>query len=365
MENSKLILIINPGSTSTKIAIYRDDLCIESSNLSHSVEEIKKFKTIYEQKDMRTKVILDWLSSINISVNDLQAVVGRGGLLRPMPSGTYKVTDMMLEDLKIGFQAEHASNLGGIIAYEIGNKAGIPSFIVDPVAVDEFEEVARISGLPEIPRRSLVHALNIRAVARRISFESNKDFFKSSYVVAHIGGGISVSPVYKGRILDVNNANEDGPFSPERCGGLPVGDIVKMAYSGDYTYKELKKKLVGEGGLIAYLGTNDGRVVDNMIDSGDEKALLILKSMAYQIAKEIGAMSTVLSGKIDAVILTGGLAHNKRLTNWITDMVGFIAPVKVVPGEDEMLALAQGALRVLNKEEEPKIYEDEYLRRKV
>jgi len=310
---------------------------------------------------MRTTVILDWLENVGLLLKDLSAVVGRGGLLRPMPGGTYKVTEAMLEDLKMGFQGEHASNLGGIIAYEIACKANIPAFIVDPVAVDEFEDIARISGLPELPRRSLVHALNIKAVTRRVCAKLNKEFTDSSFVVAHLGGGISIAPIINGRIVDVNNANEDGPFSPERAGGLPVGDVVRLAYSKRYTYKELKKKLVGEAGLVAYLGTNDGRVVDKEIDDGDEKAELVFRAMAYQIAKEIGAYSTVLKGKVDAIIITGGLAYNKRLIGWISERVKFIAPVELVPGEDELLALYEGAKRVISGEEVAKTYEEEAL----
>lgn len=355
------ILVINPGSTSTKIALFLEGNCICSTNLSHSIEEIKEFERIYDQKDMRTEVILEWVKDQGVSTSDLCAVVGRGGLLRPMPGGTYIVTDGMLDDLKIGYQGEHASNLGGIIANEIGKKANVPAFIVDPVAVDEFEDEARVSGLPELPRRSLVHALNIKAVTRRVCERLGKDFENSSYVVAHLGGGISIAPVINGRIIDVNNANEDGPFSPERAGGLPVGDVARMAFSGKYTYKEMKKKLVGEAGLVAYLGTNDGRVVDKMIEEGDSKAELTLRAMAYQIAKEIGAYTTTLMGKVDAVIITGGLAHNKRLVSWITERVNFIAPVELVPGEDEMQALYEGAVRVVNGEETAKNYDNEVL----
>lgn len=359
MSTKGYILAINPGSTSTKLSIFKDEHCVVTSNLTHSSDEIKKFEKIYDQKDMRTALILEWLEQENIALEDLIAVVGRGGLLRPMPGGTYEITPKMLEDLKIGYQAQHASNLGGVIAYEIARKVNIPALIVDPVAVDEIVDVARISGLPEIPRRSLVHALNIKAVTRRVCAKLNKDFENSTYVVAHIGGGISVSPVKNGRILDVNNANEEGPFSPERTGGLPVGDLAKLAFSGKYTLPQLKKKLTGEGGLVAYLNTNDGRIVDKMIEEGDEKAELIFKAMAYQIAKEIGAMATVVSGKIDAIILTGGVVYNKRITAWISEMVSFIAPIELVPGEDEMLALAQGALRIVKGEEKAKIYEEE------
>jgi butyrate kinase len=359
MSTKGYILAINPGSTSTKLSIFKDENCVITSNLTHSSDEIKKFDKIYDQKDMRTDLILKWLQEENIALEDLIAVVGRGGLLRPMPGGTYSITPKMLEDLKIGYQAQHASNLGGVIAHEIAKKVNIPALIVDPVAVDEILDVARISGLPEIKRRSLVHALNIKAVTRRVCAKLNKEFENSSYVVAHIGGGISVSPVKNGRILDCNNANEEGPFSPERTGGLPVGDLAKLAFSGKYTLAQLKKKITGEGGLVAYLNTNDGRIVDKMIEEGDEKAELIFKAMAYQIAKEIGAMATVLSGKVDAIILTGGVAYNKKITAWISEMVSFIAPVELVPGEDEMLALAQGALRIVNGEEKAKIYEEE------
>lgn len=359
MSTKGYILAINPGSTSTKLSIFKDEHCVVTSNLTHSSDEIKKFEKIYDQKDMRTTLILEWLKEQNIALEDLSAVVGRGGLLRPMPGGTYEITPKMLEDLKIGYQAQHASNLGGVIAYDIAKKVSIPALIVDPVAVDEIVDVARISGLPEIPRRSLVHALNIKAVTRRVCAKLNKEFDSSTYIVAHIGGGISVSPVKNGRILDVNNANEEGPFSPERTGGLPVGDLAKLAFSGKYTLVQLKKKLTGEGGLVAYLNTNDGRIVDKMIEEGDANAELIFRAMAYQIAKEIGAMATVVSGKIDAIILTGGVVYNKRITAWISEMVSFIAPIELVPGEDEMLALAQGAMRVVKGEEKAKIYEEE------
>lgn len=359
MGEKKYILAINPGSTSTKIAVFQGETCVVDENLSHSAEEIKKFDHIYEQKDMRSEVILKWLGDKNIDLEDLAAVVGRGGLLRPMPGGTYKVTEKMIEDLKEGYQGQHASNLGGIIAKEIAQKVNVPAYIVDPVAVDEIEDVARISGLPDITRRSLVHALNVKAVTRRVCDRRGLELNNSSFVVAHIGGGITVSPVKNGRLLDCNNANEEGPLSPERTGGLPVGDLVTLAFSGKYTLSELKKKISGQGGLVAYLGTNDGRVVDKRIEEGDERAELIFKAMAYQIAKEIGAMATTLCGKLDAIILTGGVAYNKRITNWISEYVGFIAPIELVPGEDEMLALAQGALRVVEGKEIAKIYENE------
>lgn len=359
------VLVINPGSTSTKIALIDGAGEAKITNLSHSTEEVKKYDKVYDQREMRTEVILSWLREQGIQINELSAVVGRGGLLKPMPSGTYLVTDKMLEDLRLAEQGEHASNLGGIIARSIAEQANIPSYIVDPVSVDELADVARVSGFPQLPRISLVHALNMRAVTRKVCNKLNLSFQNSSYVVAHLGGGISIAPVCKGRIIDVCSANDDGPFSPERSGGLPVGEVVKMAYSGKYTYAELKKKLLREGGLTAYLGTNDGRAVDKMIDEGDKNAELILKAMAYRIAKEIGGMSIALRGKADAIILTGGLAYNKRLVDWITERVSFIAPIEVVPGENEMVALYEGAVRVLNGDEKAKIYEDEILINKI
>ncbi|WBW98055.1 butyrate kinase [Oceanirhabdus sp. W0125-5] len=360
MSKKSYILAINPGSTSTKVALFNKmEECIVSENVSHSSEEVGKYEKIYDQKDMRTAVIMKWLKEKGVSLNEIAAVVGRGGLLRPMPGGTYTVTPKMIEDLRIGYQGEHASNLGGIIANEIANKVDIPAMIVDPVAVDEMEDVARISGIPELNRVSLVHALNIKAVTRRVCAKKGLELDDSSFIVAHLGGGISISPILNGRILDVNNANEMGPFSPERAGGLPVGDVVKLAFSGKYNYKELKKKIIGKAGLVGYLGTNDGREVDKLIENGDEKAELIFKAMAYQIAKEIAGMSIALKGKVDAIILTGGLAYNERLQNWIKERVEFIAPVELVPGEDEMLALAQGAIRVIKEEEKAKIYENE------
>lgn len=354
-----LTLVINPGSTSTKVAIFEGTRNLKQKNLNHSSEEISKFEKITDQYDYRKNAILDWLKEEGVEPKDLAAVVGRGGLLKPMPSGTYRVTDAMIEDLKIGIQGEHASNLGGIIARAIADEEGIRAFIVDPVAVDEFEDIARISGLPELPRKSLVHALNIKAVARRVAGGLHKSLNEMNLIVAHLGGGISVAPLEKGRIVDVNNANEGGPFSPERAGGLPVGDLVKLAFSGKYTYKELKKKMVGQAGFVGYLGTNDARDVISMIQNGDKHAELVFKAMSYQIAKEIGACSTVLCGRVDRIILTGGLAYSEQLTNDIINMVKFIAPVEVVPGEDEMLALAEGACRVLLNEERAKIYEEE------
>lgn len=353
------ILAINPGSTSTKVALFKGRENIIQKNLDHAPGDIEKYEHIADQFEMRKEIILSWLEGEGYSTGDLVAVVGRGGLLAPITGGTYKVTEAMLKDLREGRRGEHASNLGGIIAKAIADMENIQSFIVDPVSVDEFDDVARISGIPEIERVSLGHALNIKAVGRKVAESLGKEFDEVNLVVAHLGGGISVAPVRKGDNIDYNNANEMGPFSPERTGGLPVGDLVKMCFSGKYTEKEMKAKIKGKGGLVAYLGTNDARDVIKMIEAGDEKAKLIFEAMGYQIGKEIGAMATALMGDVQAIVITGGLAYSNLLVDYIKDMVSFIAPVVVVPGEDEMGALNGGALRVIDGSEKAKIYEDE------
>lgn len=354
------ILTINPGSTSTKLSLFKDYEMIFSKNIFYSNEIIKSFETVFDQKEMRLKGILEALKEKNINLEDLAAVVGRGGLLRPMPGGTYEVSERMIEDLKIGYQGEHASNLGGALASEIGKLAGVKAYIVDPVSVDEYEDAARISGISEIKRRSLVHALNIKAVVRKVSSKILKNYTETSFVAAHLGGGTSIAAVKNGRIIDSNSANDEGPFSPDRTGGLPAIQVINLAYSGKYTYSELKKKLVGAGGLIGYLGTNDGREVNRRIkEENDEKAKLIFDSMAYQIAKDIAAMATVLNGKMDGIILTGGLAYSDYLMEKVKVYTEFLSPVYIVPGEDEMLSLYQGAKRVLEGTEKAKIYDEE------
>lgn len=353
------ILVVNPGSTSTKVAIFEGEKNVLQKNLSHSAEEVAKFLKVTDQYEYRQKMILEWMKESDISTGSLAAVVGRGGLLKPIPGGTYKVTDAMIDDLRTGIQGEHASNLGGIIAKGIADSEHIPAFIVDPVATDEFSDIARVSGLPEAPRRSLVHALNIKAVARRAARDMGKGFADFNFLIAHLGGGISIAPIRKGKIVDASGADDGGPFSPERCGGLPVAELAKMCCSGKFTLAEMKKKTLGKSGLVGYLGTNDARDVERMIESGDKNADLIFDAMAYQIAKEIGGMATVLNGEIDAILLTGGLAYSELLCGIIIKRVGFIAPVKIYAGEDEMLALAEGALRVLKGEEKAKIYEEE------
>ena len=351
------ILIINPGSTSTKIAVFEDKKEIFKENISHPVEELSKFNHIIEQYEFRKNVIEQTLLKANFKLNEFSAVVGRGGLLKPIPSGTYLVNELMIETLKRGEYGEHASNLGAILAKSIADPLGIPAYIVDPVVVDEMEDLARLSGLPQLKRKSIFHALNQKAVGRRAAEELGKEYENCNFIIAHLGGGISVGAHKKGRVVDVNNAlNGDGPFTPERSGGLPSWDLVKLALSGEYEKNEIKKMITGKGGVVAYLGTNDMREVERKVKEGDEKYSLVFKAMAYQVAKEIASLSAVLSGDVDAIILTGGLAYSDIFTNWIIERVKFIAKVLVYGGEDEMEALALGALRVLNGEEKHKIY---------
>ncbi|MGL5642999.1 MAG: butyrate kinase [Paraclostridium sp.] len=357
MEKIFKILTINPGSTSTKIAVFDNEELLFEKTLRHTSEEIGKYEKIADQFEFRKKVIEDAVVEGGIKVSDLDAVVGRGGLLKPITGGTYGVDDEMMEDLKVGVLGEHASNLGGLIAKEIGDSVGIPSYIVDPVVVDELDGIARISGIPEITRKSIFHALNQKATARRAAKDLNKKYEECNFIVAHMGGGISVGAHLKGAVIDVANALDgEGPFSPERSGGLPVGDLVKMCFSGEYSHDDIKKRIKGNGGLVAYLNTNDGREVEAMIEEGNEKAKLVYEAMAYQVAKEIGACSAVLNGEVDAILLTGGIAYSKMFTSMIIDRIKFIAEAKVYPGEDEMIALAQGGLRVLSKEENAKVY---------
>lgn len=352
------ILVINPGSTSTKIGVYEDENQLFEKTLRHPTEEISKYATIVDQKDFRKQVILDVLAENSFDVADLNVVVGRGGLLKPIPGGTYAVSDDLLKDLYAGRQGQHASNLGGILAKEIADTVGIPSYIVDPVVVDELEDVARYSGVPELPRISIFHALNQKAVAKRYAREKGVTYDSLRLIVAHMGGGVSVGAHADGRVIDVNNTLDgDGPFSPERAGSVPVGALIKLCFSGQYTEKEVYKKMVGGGGMNAYMGTNDMRSIeDAAFKDGDPKAKAIVDAFCYQVSKEIGAMAAVLCGKVDQIILTGGIAYGKPIIDAIREHVGYICDITVYPGEDELLALAQGALRVLNGEEAAKDY---------
>lgn len=351
------VLAINPGSTSTKIGVFDDEKPILVETLRHDPEKIAQFKDLFDQYSFRKQVILDTLDREGINLTRLNAVVARGGLLRPIPGGTYEVNDEMISDLRSGEYGVHASNLGAIIAQEIAGQLHIPAFIVDPVVVDEMEPVARISGIPEIQRRSIFHALNQKAVARRVAKENGTRYDHVNYVVCHMGGGITVGVHLKGRVIDVNNGlNGEGPFSPERSGTIPVGDLVALSFSGKYFASEIMRMIVGRGGLMGYLGTSDAVEVEKRIAAGDEKAKLVYEAMAYQVAKEIGSAAAVLKGKVDAIILTGGLAYGKDFTAMIKERVDWIAPVHIVPGENELQALVEGALRVIRGEEEAKHY---------
>ncbi|EOU2058885.1 butyrate kinase [Clostridium perfringens] len=351
------LLIINPGSTSTKIGVYEGEKEILEETLRHSAEEILKYDTIFDQLDFRKEVILKVLKEKGIDINELDAVVGRGGMLKPIEGGTYEVNEAMVEDLKIGVQGPHASNLGGILSNEIAKEIGKRAFIVDPVVVDEMEDVARLSGVPELPRKSKFHALNQKAVAKRYAKEHNTSYEDVNLIVVHMGGGVSVGAHRKGRVIDVNNALDgDGPFSPERAGGVPSGELLEMCFSGKYSKEEVYKKLVGKGGFVAYANTNDARDLIKLSQEGDEKGSLIFNAFIYQIAKEIGSMAVVLDGDVDAIVLTGGIAYSDYVTNAINKKVKWIAPMVVYGGEDELLALAQGAIRVLDGVEEAKIY---------
>lgn len=350
-------LIINPGSTSTKIGVFEDETLLFEETLRHSTEEISQYATIVDQKDFRKNIILALMKEKEFDMKSLNVIVGRGGMLKPIPGGTYAVTDELLEDLKTGFQGQHASNLGGILAREIGDSIGVPSYIVDPVVVDELMTIARYSGVPELPRTSVFHALNQKAVAKRYARESGESYDSLNLVVVHMGGGVSVGAHEKGKIVDVFNALDgDGAFSPERAGAVPSGALIKMCFSGKYTEKEVYKKLVGGGGFNAYCGTNDMRDVEKMADAGDEHAIEVREAFILQVAKDIGSMACVLNGKVDQIIMTGGIAYDKAVVEGLKKRAGFIAPVTVYPGEDELLALAQGAIRVINGEEAAMTY---------
>ncbi len=351
------ILTINPGSTSTKIAVFNDEKEVFSKTLRHSAEELSPFTTVASQFQFRKDIILSELKQAGFQMNDFHAIVGRGGLVKPIPSGIYEVNDALAHDLEHPVMGEHASNLGGLIAKDIAREIGngIKAYIADPVVVDELEPIARISGHPAIQRVSIFHALNQKVIARTYAREIGKKYEELNLIVAHMGGGISVGAHYHGKVVDVNNALDgDGPFSPERSGGLPTGALVELCFSGK-SKGEIKKMLKGEGGVVAYLDTNDMRTVEEKAPI-DPKFGMVQDAMCYQVAKEIGAMAAVLRGKVDAILLTGGIAYGKPLTNYIKEMVEFIAPVKVYPGEDEMRALAMNGLMVLKGEMEAQNY---------
>jgi butyrate kinase len=349
------ILAINPGSTSTKIALYENEKEVFCKTLDHAAEEIEKYDKIQDQFEMRKNVVLSFLIDNGYDVNKLAAVVGRGGMVPKVKSGAYKVNEVMVNRLRNNPVVEHASNLGALIAYEIANTVGVSAYIYDSVRVDELIDLARISGMPDIPRTSTSHALNSRAMAMKVAKMYGKKYAEMNFVVAHLGGGISISVHEKGRMVDIM-ADDEGPFSPERSGRVPCKELIDMCYSGKFDKKVMHKKLRGNGGLKAYLNTVDVREVEKMIENGNEEAKLVLEAMAYQVAKGIGDLATVIEGKVDAIVITGGIAYSARVTSWIKKRVQFIAPVEIMPGENEMESLALGTLRVLKQEETAEEY---------
>lgn len=358
--NKYRILAVNPGSTSTKIALFENDKELFEKTIRHSNEELAPYKKVSEQFAFRKNVILDVLRAEQIRLETIDAVVGRGGLVKPIASGVYEINGALLHDLVDPPMGEHASNLGGLIASdlvkEIGN--GARAFIADPVVVDELQDVARVTGHPVFQRVSIFHALNQKTIARTYARSIGKRYEELNLIVAHLGGGISVGAHCEGRVIDVNNALDgDGPFSPERAGTVPARQLADLCFSGRYTHDEVKKMITGQGGIVAHLGTNDVRSVRELAQQGHEKEKLILDAMAYGVGKAIGGMAAVLKGKVDAILLTGGIVHGLITREYIREMVEFIAPVVYFPGEDEMSALALNGLCVLRGEVEPKVYE--------
>jgi butyrate kinase len=344
------VLAINPGSTSTKISVFDDEQEIFTKTLRHDASELDKFGGIIEQYEYRKGLVLQAMRENNVAAQSLEAVIGRGGLVRSVPGGTIRINEKMLADLRdtSRWGRIHASNLGAFIAKSIGDELNIPSFIVDPVTVDEFHEVARISGVPEIERKSLFHALNIRYTARKLAKELMKDFYDCNMVAVHMGGGISVAAIEKGKVIDVNNALLGmGPFSPQRAGSLPIGDLIDLAFSGIYSKKQLQDKLSKNSGYMGYLGTDSDMEVEKKVEAGDAKFTLVYNALIYQLTKEIGAYAAILKGNVDAIFLTGGLAYNPNTIKAIKETCSFIAPVYNFPGENEMEALSQGGIRVL------------------
>ena len=353
------VLAINPGSTSTKMAVYQNTEPIFLKNIKHTTEEIAPFPKITDQFQFRKELILQQLHEADVHLEDLQAVVGRGGLLKPIPSGIYEVNDAMIADLQNSPLGEHASNLGGLIAHDlVKSLPNAKAYIVDPIVVDEFDDIARIAGHPLFERISIFHALNQKAVAREYAKSVRKKYEELNLIVVHLGGGISVGAHQKGRVIDVNQALDgEGPFTPERSGTLPVGQLAKLCFSGKYSLKEVQKMVKGDGGLVAYLGTNNAYDVEKMVDAGDARAELIYHAMAYQVAKIIGEMYTVLKCEVDAILITGGIAYDKGFVNWIQERVYKLAPTHIYPGEDEMKALAINGLMVVRGELEVKHYQ--------
>lgn len=347
------MLVVNPGSTSTKVAIFNNDKLLQEKTLRHDVEVIRQFPDLNDQLPFRKQIILDFITELGYTLDQIDIFVGRGGMMRPLKeSGTYLVTKQMVDDLKRAEYGKHASNLGAMISYEFASAYGRSAYIVNPVCIDEMHDIARVSGLKEIPRTSVFHALNQKAIALRHAKAVGKDYHDLNLIVCHLGGGISVGWHHFGRVLDVNNAlGGDGPFSPERVGQVPTYPLIDLCFSGKYSKDQIKRMLVGDGGLVSYLGTSNGLVIQKRVEEGDEEAKFYLQAMAYQVAKEIGSLYFVAKGQIDAVLITGGLAYNKPLVDMLREYCEAMIPLTIYPGEDEMRALAEGALRVLTKQE--------------
>lgn len=352
------ILTINPGSTSTKLAVYHDDKEVLTQNLSHSAADLAPFATIIDQLEFRLAKIQDFLQANSLSPTDFAAIVGRGGLLKPMVSGTYSINETMLADLTSAQYGSHASNLGAILAQRLATEAGCPAFIVDPVVVDELSDLARVSGLPQLPRKSIFHALNQKAVAKRFAKSIQRPYDELNLIVAHLGGGISVGCHRLGQVVDVNNALDgEGPFSPERAGSLPALQLAQYIREKNLSAAEIAKKISGAGGLVAHLGLNDVREVQKLVADGDKKAELVYEAMIYHVARAIAAAAVPVCGKVDHILLTGGIAYSEYITAKLKEYIGFIAPVTILPGENELQALAEGALRVLRNEEPARQYQ--------
>ena len=353
-----LILVINPGSTSTKVAIFYNDKLVKEKTLRHDVKDLENFNTVIDQYDFRKEVILDFLKDHDYKLSDITVFVGRGGMMKPLKNGgTYLVTKEMLKDLRSGEYGYHASNLGAILADGFARVENKPAYIVNPVCIDEFNDISRISGQKLIERRSVFHALNQKAIAMQFAKDTKKDYKNLNLIVVHLGGGISVGYHKEGRVVDCNNAlGGDGPFSPERTGTIPTYPLVDLCFSGKYSKDEVKNLLVGNGGLVSYLGTNDARVIEDRINQGDEEAKLYYDAMGYNVVKEIGAIYFAAKGHIDGILITGGIAYSEYFIDYLRKHVDPIMPLKVYPGEDEMRALAEGAMRVLLREERSQCY---------
>jgi butyrate kinase len=357
MQNP-LILIINPGSTSTKIAIFKGAEKVYKENIPHTAEELSIYANITDQIEFREKTIINNLLNHGYDLSEINCISARGGLLKPLKSGIYFVNGKMVKDLTECKYGQHASNLGAIIAYNLSLINNIPAYISDPVTVDEMQIEARYSGLKGITRKSIFHALNQKYVARKVSKQLNNEYENLNLIVVHLGGGISVGAHSHGKVIDVNNAlNGDGPFTPERAGSLPTISFIKFCFSGLFTKNEIIKKLAGKGGMVSHLNTNDALAVEILALNGDKKNKLILDGMIYQLSKCIGEMSTVLKGKVDGIIITGGMARSEYIIDELKNYIGFIAPLYIFPGENEMEALAENGLNAFLSLKKPEIYE--------